>query len=98
MNTSMYTASLELKSDYYYAKYERKDLDSWIFTNSSKIDLHHFFSRFDQISIQLKSSNRIEIGLLQAINYIGDMELMVLKLCSNACQVSLQKMENFLYL
>ena len=40
----------------------------------------------------------IEICLLQAINYIGHMELMVLKLCSNAWQVSLQKMENFLYL
>ena len=49
------TAFLELKSDNHNTSYEQNDLDAWIFTNSSKINLHYNFSRFDQISIQLKS-------------------------------------------
>ena len=54
-HTMFGNASLELQSDNHYARYDRKDLDSWIFTNSSKINLYYNFSRFDQISIQFKS-------------------------------------------
>ena len=50
-------AGLQLRSDNHRARYERKDLDAWIFTDSSKIYLAYSFKRFDQISIQFKISN-----------------------------------------
>ena len=46
-----------------YARYERKDLDAWIFTNSSNIDLYYNFSRFDQISIQYNSNLSVKNSL-----------------------------------
>ena len=50
---------LYIESDYHSVIYEDKVLDIWMFTNSTKVNLHYLQTRLGQISIFLSWSRQI---------------------------------------
>ena len=42
---------MEIKSDYHSASYHSKNLDTWVYTNSTDVNLTYAYNRLGQIRI-----------------------------------------------
>ena len=45
---------LQIKSDYHLASYTAKNLDTWMFTNSTEVTLSYEYDRLGQLSTNKK--------------------------------------------